>query len=199
MAVRGREADYAEQPAVADKVLLSDNVTVKDRADDVQGAHVVIDVMHHQIHEGDAYSLSGLVADVAASGTTSFEIVTPADKDIHLKFVSASVTGSNKTAARAELLEGATTTGGSTATPRNRNRNSSNTSGCTCKSGVTVSNDGTKIDDGAFGGNIGGSDSRAYELILKRSTKYAFRLTNESSQQADMSFFALWYEESTLA
>ena len=91
-----------------------------------------IDVAHHEIHEGDSFSL--YIGDLDAANTEQVQLyfVTPNTAELIHIVVSAYCSGQHVLT----ITEGITYTAGGTAgTARNRNRNSTNTSSCTLRTG----------------------------------------------------------------
>jgi hypothetical protein len=107
------------------------------------------------------------------------------------------------------IYEGVTiNVAGTAITPRNNDRNSSNTSGNTL-AGITntsVANanadtavaGATVIEHGIVGaGKTGGSESRSRELILKQNTVYCMRAIANAAGYTD--FIMSWYEHTNQA
>jgi len=182
------DADSKVQVVDAD----GDIVTI----DSVSRAITVIDMTHHEMHEGDHYYMEGFVT-LANGGTFYAKLVTPdSAKWTHLiwDIVSSGILETN-------FYEGASggMTGGDVVVPLNSNRNSTNTSGLVITSGVTVATDkGLKVSSKKVGGTgfktvSGGTAERSDELILKQNTTY-FREFISGSDDNVISFRATWYE-----
>lgn len=159
----------------------------------------VVDYEHHEIHSGSHYHIAD-VEDLSINNVFDMQFTTPnITKWSHLTF---------KLDTEAETLwyiyEGVViVTPGTTITPLNNNRNSTNTSGNTiagilntsvanANSDTTVAG-ATIISHGIIGaGRSGGSASRENELILKQNTIYSLRAI--ASAAGYISFTVEWYE-----
>lgn len=93
-------------------------------------------------------------------------------------------------------------TGGTTTTPLNRNRNSSNASLVTAKTGATISEEGSKLVEFSIGsgGNpktrSGGQNGENDEIVLKPGTAYSLKFSNIGEIDSTVFYFSLfWYEE----
>ncbi len=94
-------------------------------------------------------------------------------------------------------------TGGTTATPLNRNRNSLNASLVTAKTGATISEEGSvklvELSIGS-GGNqntrSGGQNGENDEIVLKPGTAYSLKFSNIGETDSTVFYFSMfWYEE----
>ena len=163
--------------------------------DDASGGKVTIEFEHHEIHEGDSYTIQTF-NDIDDAANFDLGVTTPnTTKWGH--FVM-------ETEIEAEmelyLYEGATISSGSAVTPINRNRNSSNTSGMTVVSGPTVGATGSLLvkQKAGSGKKIGGTTRDANEFIFKQNTKYLFRITNVSGSDAQFASIRItWYEHTS--
>lgn len=159
----------------------------------------IIDYAHHEIHSGSAYFIDSST-DLAINGVLDLQFTTPdTAKWTHLVF-------NLDTESETEwyIYEGATiSTAGTTVTPINNNRNSSNTSGNTVAiiTNTSVSNANTDTDvsgamqlaHGVVGsGRTPGRDQRNHEIILKQNTVYCFRAVATAAGYVD--FQMQWYE-----
>lgn len=149
---------------------------------------------HHEIHEGNHYNYSDYVLGAASGAIVEFTITTPdTTKWVHFTFEVYASTG-----ATIELYEGAsgiTLGAGTEITPRNNNRNSTNTSGVTLyKDPDTITSDGTR-DAGflAGGARTSGAVVRGQEYLLKQNTTYLVRITSLAVSN-NISWTADWYE-----
>lgn len=158
--------------------------------DPVTWAACSIDYNHKEIHNGDHYFLADVLTGVASGANTDFRLVTPnTTKWAHMLFTITASAGATIT-----IYEAATLSGGTAATARNNNRNSSNTSGLTITSGPTVTATGTKLGAFVAGGiREAGMISRDFEIILKQNTTYLFRITSLGNSNT-ISYAAEWYE-----
>ena len=147
----------------------------------VTPAVVSIDIEHSRIHSGKAFLLNGQYT--LANATTAYVLLdNPAASYPHLR-----QWGITTTAAPVDvfLYEGATVTAnGTTKTGLNLNRNSATTPTLATYTGPTVTVDGTLLEyvvaPGAKQSGGEGLDPVPTEWILKPSTKYVFKITNNS-------------------
>lgn len=162
--------------------------------DVISNIPVVLDFGQHQVHEGESH---GWEYYSAAPATRNFAIVVPNYADIrgcpHLLIQLQSYGG----AGMLSIYEGATYTGGATATDVfNRNRNSATTPQVTIVDGVT-SSDGTKLPYTAIAGaaektsdNVRSLD----EVVLKNNTTYVVRY-EEITATTRVVIHLEWYED----
>lgn len=166
--------------------------------DEITGALNAIDIVHHEIHEGEFFSVSYKTPDdgsLADNGTIVFAL-TPATKYVHM--IAAAACGGD---AEAEFYEVSTVTGGTATTPRNHNRNSSDNSDVTVVRDPTVNTAGTLLEHaflpGGTGGNaVGTVGSQRQEWILRPAITHVVRLTNRAGNAQPGSLTVTWYEES---
>lgn len=170
--------------------------------DNLFKAPIFVDVAHHEIHEGDAFSL--YIGDVDAANTEQVQLyfVTPNTAELSHMVVSSYGSGEHVLT----ITEGITYSAGGTAgTARNRNRNSANTSSCTLKTGSDGGADlitytgGTVIwsETVGAGRQQGGSTRGTQEWILKANTAYIIEDTNSSGSPAVLDLNAVWYEHTS--
>lgn len=163
-----------------------------------------IDFEHYKIHKGEAYGCAVLDASMGDGDALIITFKTP-NTD---KFINMTITYSTKAGGHMEVIEAPTwdSESGSVQPIRNKNRNSSNTSGITEDSGqaaftagnaalnqTSVAGGTTVCKSYVFGAaRIGGSD-HCQETILKKNTQYAFKYTADGATNAG--FIKLeWYE-----
>jgi len=160
-------------------------------------AQLVLDSPHHHVHDELAYKLSAKSSDLSVT-PVHLSFTTPDSEDRFHMFASAFAAGQ----ATFTITEGPTggVASGSAATPINRRRDSSNTSGGTgFLSGATAPTGGTVIDDPTFGvtggfftGAIPGATRDEAEWVLAPNTTYSFRLTSTDAIAGGISLS--WYE-----
>lgn len=154
---------------------------------------VSIDSAHYEVHRGKSFHFSDSVQKDAA-GVQKYLITVPDEVYPHMII---HVDGLLKTTV--ELYEGADRTGTSEQTPRNRNRNSSNTPDVDVHKDVSDgTTDGTRIVYRIYGSatlpfqNIK-EQRNVDEWILKAGTKYLLTLTSGANgNQINVAFD--WYE-----
>jgi hypothetical protein len=163
-------------------------------------AHTMIGEVHRMVHDGFAYHATGRVAALANAASLEVLFSVPADTFPHL---NAALITMSDSPCDMEAFEGTTTSADGTAvTVFNRNRNSTNTAAMTMFTGPTITADGTQIhdryipDQGGVGTNNAGAVSPGLgeEWVLKPSTKYLLRFTNNSGGAITVAFEFLWYE-----
>ena len=181
---------------------ISDTESKVIRIDGATEGLNVISHAEHSIHEGNHFYMEGYIT---LDDTDEFyvKLVTPdTTKWAHMSWDIVS-TGELTT----EFYEGASggMTGGTSVTPLNSDRNSSNTSGMTITKNVTAPTDtgttisqkkfGTSGGGGFFGGGAagGGSDNLSSELILKQNTTYCRKFLSGTDGNI-ISFRAVWGE-----
>ena len=159
---------------------------------------IVVDVNHQRNHDGRAffaYKLYPVASKLAASASIDIVMASPAGY-----FPLISVEAFCQGDAEFYIYEGTSTTGGTSFTPINRNRNYSvsNPSQVAMVINPTVSSLGTELDGqlvpGGVGKKSGGGDSGSLEYVLKPLTNYLFRLTNVNGTSHAASLTLEWYE-----
>lgn len=151
-----------------------------------------IEYEHHEIHAGSHYNYCDYTAAGLVSGAITNIVIQTSNTDelVHLALEAYSATG-----ATIELYEGATgISGGTTITPRNNNRSSTNTSNTTIILNPTITTDGTRAAGFLAGaGRNAGFADRDKENILARNTIYLARITSTAAQNR-ISWCMEWYE-----
>jgi len=157
-------------------------------------ALMTIDYAHHEIHSGSHYFFQAS-HELGSAGTIVYLITTPnTDKYAHFVY-----TADGSAITQVDLYEGADRTGTTAQTILNSNRNSANTSGLTIHVGISSgTTDGTLIK--TYKGGAASAQSRTApttrgdsELVLKRNTKYLFRITSSTAANLCNLKFE-WYE-----
>lgn len=150
-----------------------DQLRWRNRVNDVANARITIDLPHHEVHEGDFYTLSGtLQINAGTANAFSYGIYPPTGANLHFQgVVSAQNSG------YAQLWEQPSFTLGDTVTPFNNNRNSLNAIGGTFVTNPTIATLGTLLQTRFFGSNapgvrIGGESNLRNEWILNPSYTY---------------------------
>ena len=151
-----------------------------------------IDAPHYEIHEGHHFNYCDYALNQAVDTTIEFVMTTPNTTEwVHFTFSVYASAG-----ATLELyVETSGVTGGTAITPRNNNRNSSNTSSVTLvKDPASITSDGTRASGYLAGGTrTSGIASREQEYILKQNTAYLVRITSLANSN-NISWCAEWYE-----
>ena len=163
------------------------------RIDQSTRAVMTIDYSHHEIHMGSLFILNTYSDNLASAATINIVLTTPSSGDEMRMIMEAY----SSLAGTFEMYESPTVTAGSgsPAIPLNHNFNSSSTSGATCRTGMTVTGDGTlkyrrRLD---YGVREGLNDRGVNEYILKFNTTYLFRLTSHANSNV-ATIFLTWYE-----
>jgi hypothetical protein len=159
---------------------------------------IMVDVNHQRNHDGRAYfayKLYPTSAKLAAGASINIVMASPTGVTPHLT-VEAFCQGD----AEFYMYEGSSSTGGTSFTPINRNRNYviSNPSQSAMVINPTINSLGTELDaqivPGGVGKKAGGGNSGTLEYVLKPLTNYHFRLTNVNGT-SHAAFLSLeWYE-----
>jgi hypothetical protein len=165
---------------------------VSAEVDSIAGGLVTIDSVHKRIHDGQLFSASSFVLELADDAVSMILIRVASFAHMALQ----AGCGGN---AEIEFFEGTTTSadGSALATP-NHNRASATVATTLVFSGPTPTGDGTELGTGFIpggtGGNaIGGSTSSFAEWILD-ANDYMVRLTNRAGTTQPASIQVVWYE-----
>jgi len=159
---------------------------------------IMVDVNHQRNHDGRAffaYKVYPETSKLAAGTSIDIVLASPAGVYPHLTVQSGSQGDSEF-----YLYEGTSTTGGTSFTPINRNRNFaiSNPSDVAMVINPTVTTLGTELDAQiipAGSGKKSASGSAAtLEYVLKPLTNYLFRLTNVNGVAHPAYLNLEWYE-----
>lgn len=150
------------------------------------------------IHDGVGFSHNG-VHSVATGANLDHLIVTPSNKNMHLK---SWVVKADAGPMSIKAYEGTVTSAnGTSESIGNNNRQSSTTNSVLLYLGPTVTSVGTLLEDefiGPTGGGahvtVGDPAQSPVEWILKKNTKYLLRVTNSSSGTANVYVRLFWYE-----
>lgn len=167
------------------------------QTDEITGALVVIDIVHHEAHEGELFS-TGYISPhgslVADNGTIDVVLTTGA------RYCHAIGQGSFGGDFEGYLYEDADITGGTPIAIRNHKRAGGDATTVTAVHSPTVNNVGTLLD-GAFipGGSrnfdTGATSGQRSEWILKPNSVYLYRLINRAGNAQQGSLGVIWYEE----
>ena len=150
--------------------------------DSISSVQSVIEYEHHEVHEGNFYTVFDRDSSVDIASPKYWHIITPnTAKRCHIKI---KVTADGK--ALVELFENPTTSDNGTAlVAYNNDRNSSNTTTILFFKDPTVNPDGTRIDGGIIGAaghftRAGGNVRNPGEWILKQNEQYLVKVTTVS-------------------
>lgn len=159
---------------------------------------IVVDVNHQRNHDGRAFFAYKIAPDSAPlAANTSIDIVLASPSGV---FPHITVDGMCLGDAELYVYEGTVTSGGTSFTPVNRNRNYalSNESQVAMVINPTVTSVGTELDaqiiPGGAGKKSGGGAAGSLEYVLKPLTNYMFRLTNVNGTSHAASLQLEWYE-----
>lgn len=163
-------------------------------------AVTIIQEQHRHSHDGFMYHASGKVAALGNGADQDFLLAVPALTFPHLQRFSISVEAGDVDIL---LYEGTTTSDDGTPDGElNVNRNSANTPGSVLSLTPTVTGVGTLLHTSWIpptGAGVGSSAgvldvTLGEEWVLKPSTKYLFRVTNNSGGSIDLRYEFVWYE-----
>jgi hypothetical protein len=159
---------------------------------------IMVDVNHQRNHDGRAffaYKLAPDSAPLAANASIDIVLASPSGVFPHL-----TLNGLCLGDAELYIYEGTATTGGTSFTPINRNRNyaDSNPSQVAMVINPTVTSLGTQLDAQIIPGGVGkksaGGTAGSLEYVLKPLTNYLFRLTNVNGTSHAAFMTLEWYE-----
>lgn len=164
-------------------------------------ALTTIDSEHRLIHDGMYFSFNASFSALAASGTFDLVFEVPAGTFPHLRSWNYSLSDGP---CRLDLWEGVTASeDGTVITPTNNNRNSSNTAGTVVRQDPTISANGESLLEDVYVPDPGGgfftspgtaAADLSEEWVLRPSTKYALRLTNNAGGPLTGSVYVVFYE-----
>ena len=189
---------------ISGPVVLQDpnDPTRQGEFDNLFHAPLIVDIAHHEVHEGDMYSTNLYDEDAANNHVVNIFILTPAtatpQKHMHM-ITQHSGSGEHYYS----ITEGCTySSSGVAVTPTNRHRGSVKTSsvqsaysGSTKGSNAVVVTGGTVIWDDwtGAGKSIGGEGRSLEEWILAPNTGYLYQIQSKAAGiQIDLE--AIWYE-----
>lgn len=161
---------------------------------------VVIDSVHENIHKGFVYHASNKFTTVANGASAELLLVVPALTFPHFHRFKCNTGAGN---IDVYFFEGTTVSAnGTQLTAGNINRNSSNTPDMDVYHTPTITGDGTQVahhwsppTGAGIGNTIGVTDiTNGEEWLLKPSTNYLIRITNNSGGSIDIWTEFLWYE-----
>tara|TARA_Y100000310_G_scaffold344205_1_gene455713 strand:- start:2488 stop:3129 length:642 start_codon:yes stop_codon:yes gene_type:complete len=179
--IKGRTGDTTYQPA---------------RLDALSHALEIITFAHHELHEGDSYTIQTFT-DIDNGNSLDLRITTPDNPTLIHITIEVQVEAEFEMF----LYESGNVTGGNIITPINRKRGSTNTSNTTFTSAPTVTTTGNLLakQKQVSGERIGGEEREQNEFIFARDTTYLFRLTNTSGSNNQFASVKLnWYEHTSL-
>lgn len=176
------------------------DITRRGEFDNYFHAPLGVEMSHHEVHEGDMFSVSLYDSSVASGEYVEIYILTPpvASPQKRCHIVMEYQTGDLFTT---EIKEGLTrSSGGTLASPQNRNRGSSKTSSVVVYTGVAggvIAYAGTPTTIYSWGGGIkdrqGGNARAVEEWVLAPNTGYQFKITSNASGNK-ISLGIIWYE-----
>lgn len=162
-----------------------------------------IDNDHAYIHKGGLFSV--FIRNTLATNVDRYiSIVTPNGNDAKYVHYRNERVMSSGDKVSIELFEDATVEAdtGTEKTPINHRRVNSHNPTVTVRDGVTVTNEGTLINQSFIGGGTGQGQARSgeetsdkNEYILKQGATYIVKITNLSDADNVIQCNPLWYEE----
>ena len=154
---------------------------------------VTIEIEHHYIHMGRAWSISG-TATRAAGELVDYIFTTPNTQNLcHFRYtVTAEAEGT------IGIYEAPTFSDGTPATALNRQREVNTASGLTIVSAPTVTGVGTLLEVAPFGaGRDAGDNSSLFEWVFAADESYLVRITSDAAGN-EIFWEWFWYELETL-
>jgi len=177
------------------KLVTDRTVPIEIRVDS-SGSLIAITHEHSKVHQGQFYT-TGYYNAAVASGSSIDVLVQTGTKSVHTYIICA--VGGNSTFS---IYEGTTfSAAGTSLTPMNNNRSSSNTPLATFTHTPTITLTGTQLDGVEF--IPGGSSAVATgaiapigseQITMAPSTNYLFRLTNISGVATELNTRISFYE-----
>lgn len=158
----------------------------------------IITTDHSYIHDGIAFSVTGIFTSVANGATVNYAFKTPtvaSGKYIHLKYKEIQSIGNKTKVDFYEKPTNAPTNGSDVAVVNRRRVGTPAVSSMQAfKSAMTLDLTGaTTLDSEQFATSV--PRTLDLECVLKPDTWYIRQFTNSSGSAADISFFEFWYEE----
>lgn len=177
---------------------------IKSFMDPYAHAVTVIDEEHRLVHDGMVFDCDHYSASIANGASLDVHLKVPAGCYPHLRALGFAVSDGP---CMFYFYEAPTLSAdGTELTPRNHNRNSTNTPQMQVFHTPTVTGVGTLLhqrfvpDMGGVGANlvgvVGSTAGSAQEFVLKPSTSYIIRMTNNSGAAIAAAGECLWYEPS---
>lgn len=164
-------------------------------ATDVSNAIITISLEHSKIHQGEGWEVSIETGDILPGANYYVLFKTSEGYRPHLRSYEVTATDSPVVIRLFENAE--VSTNGSAVSSKNRNRNESDVNGVSVFSQPAVTNEGTRLETDFItsGGNkIGGNAGSFYEeWIMKPSTNYLIKITNNSNNTIKAFINAFWY------
>lgn len=166
--------------------------------DELTGAALYIDTVHHEAHEGEMYHGDQVWSSVSNGASVEMAMAITTTKDAHMTFDV--VAGGQ---VLVQVWESPTYANLGTAVHGwNMNRTYTNTSASTMYVAPTITSTGTitlvqRILPGGTSNQtrVGGGIRQGTEWIFKPGTVYMLRVTNQSGSAIPVNVSAEWYEE----
>lgn len=167
------------------------------QTDEITGALAVIDIVHHEAHEGELFSagyMSPHAVPVADDGNIDVVITTG------VRYCHAIAQGSFGGDFEGYLYEEADITGGVAIPVRNHKRVGGIATTVTAVHSPVVNDVGTLLESAFVPGGSrnfdpGSTSGQRSEWILRPNTIYLYRLTNRAGSAQQGSLGIIWYEE----
>jgi hypothetical protein len=167
------------------------------RLDKYTHAFVMMDYVHHEIHDGHAYMYHDVIDSLAANVSQDYMITTPNTAAWLHVFHDVEFSG----AGTVEIFEAGDRVGTTEQTMYNRDRNNTTAPTGTLHKGTSGGlTDGTKIvywKGGANQSKNTAAHGTPSEKILKQNTKYIIRVTSRAEANI-VSVSIGWYEHTNL-
>ena len=166
--------------------------------DEVTGAALVIDTVHHEAHEGEIFHASQVWSSVSNGASVEMAMQVTTTKDAHMTWDV--VAGGQ---VLVQVWESPTYASlGTAVNGLNMNRTFTNTSASTVYAAPTITSTGTttltqRILPGGSSPQtrVGGGIRQGSEWVFKPGGGYLVRITNQSGTAVPVNVAAEWYEE----
>ena len=181
-------------------VIASADGTLIAALDEITSAQVNIPVVHHEVHEGEFYSVSYKAPDgapLADDATITLAMMSPTR---YLHFQAFGALGGD---AEMEFYTGSTIAAdGTLMVPNNHNIEKAMASTAVVRRDPTVTVAGVLRDNflvpgGTGGASVGGDGGQRDEWVIPPNTWAFARITNRAGNAQPGSLKTTWYEEST--
>ena len=178
-------------------VLIRSETADGTQTDEITGALVTLDVVHHEVHEGEFFSVSYKTADGVplADDATIVFAVRSATRYLHFQAFAACGGDSEL-----EFYTGSTVQADGALVVPNNHKLGAGASTVAARRDPTIAAAGTLRDHvfipgGTGGASIGGDGGQRDEWIISLNTWAFARITNRAGNAQPGSLKATWYEE----
>lgn len=191
--VEGSEIQLSQGNNVVGRIIITDGERIAE-LDEVDCAQITMDLAHHEVHEGNSFTVSDVDLNVQVAAPKYWLIRVPDNVEFHMKVSVECDTG-----ALLEFFENPTINVDGVVIPwYNNNRNSNNTTNMACFDDPTVGADGvTRLQVSRVGAGrdkkLGGAGRMQFEWILRTGEEYLIKVTVDANG-AELTFTADGYQ-----